>query len=282
MRKFLRITFYLLQPKSFKNLYKYFFKNPTLLYYPYVGKHTKNIGDAINPFLFENITNREIINSNSILNILNKDKFFFIGSVLDQIDNNSIVVGAGFISEDSPVKAPKSIYAVRGPLTRAKFISNNIRCPKIYCDPGLLVSRVFKFHKQKKYKYGLVPHYVDFDNLVLSKVKDNLEFKILNVHDNHEIFLEELNQCEFIFSSSLHGIIFAISYSIPCVWIKFSNKIYGEDFKFRDFYASLNLKIEPCESMLIIDDIKSLVNKAIVVDTSTQQDNLMSILKKLK
>lgn len=281
MRKFLRSIFYLLLPKSYLNIYKYFLKNNTLLYYPYFGKHTKNVGDAINPILFEQLTNKKSINSNSVLNIFNRDKFFFIGSVLDQIDNNSIVLGAGFISKDSPVKIPKKIYAVRGPMTREKFISNNISCPEIYCDPGLLISKSFPIKIPKKYKYGIVPHYIDKDNPIIDILLNNPVFKILNIENKYDIFLKELNQCEYVFSSSLHGIIFSISYLIPCGWIKFSDNVYGNDFKFFDFFESIHLNIEPSPANMLLEDINTLKQNSILVDTSIQQLKLISILKEI-
>ena len=281
MKFFLRSIFYALLPKSYLNIYKYLFKNYLLLHYPYFGKHTKNIGDAINPIIFEKLTNKKSINSNSVLNIFNRDKFFFIGSVLDQIDFNSIVLGAGFISKDSPVKIPKKIYAVRGPKTREKFISNNISCPEVYCDPGLLISKSFQITIPKKYKYGIVPHYVDKDHLILDTLSNNPDFKILDIENEFDIFLKELNQCEYVFSSSLHGIIFSISYSIPCGWIKFSDNVYGNDFKFFDFFESINLNVEPSPANMLVKDINTLRQNSILVDTSIQQLKLISILKEI-
>lgn len=280
MRNIIRSLFYALLPRSFKNNY-YYLKEHALLYYPYFGKNLKNIGDAINPLMFEYFTNKKTINSNSVINILGKTKYFFIGSVLDYIDKNSIVLGAGFISDDSKVKKPKKIYCVRGPKTRQKFISNNIFCPDFYCDPGLLISKFFPIKIPKKYKYGIVPHYVDKDNSILNILLNNPDFKILNIENEYDVFLKELNQCEYVFSSSLHGIIFSISYSIPCGWIKFSNNVYGNDFKFFDFFESIDLNIEPSLANMLLEDINTLKQNSILVNTSIQQLKLISILKEI-
>lgn len=281
MRGFVRSLFYLLLPKSYINIFNYFFKKCNLLYYPYFGTHIKNIGDSINPVLFEFFTGTKTINSNSIINIFNREQFFFIGSVLEHVNKNSVIVGAGFISLDSKVTKPKEIYCVRGPKTRDKYIANNIHCPKFYCDPGLIVSQVFKFNVQKIYKYGIVPHYVDRDNTIVKTLVNNSNFKILNIEDDYNVFFKELNQCEYIFSSSLHGIIFSISYMIPCNWIKFSNKIYGNDFKFKDFFSSLNLNIEPSNANMLINNIDVLKENSILIDTSSQQKKLITILNKI-
>ena len=282
MRSFIRFFFYLILPKSYINIYNYFFKNYNLLYYPYYGKHIKNIGDSINPVIFEYFTDTKTINSNSIINLLKRNKYFFIGSVLEYLDKNSIVIGAGFISQESKVVRPKKIICVRGPKTRDKFIKNNIDCPDFYCDPGLIVSKVFPIKTKKKYKYGVVPHYVDIDNPILDGLCKNPNFKILNIEDSHYKFFKELNQCEYIFSSSLHGIIFSISYSIPCNWIKFSNKVYGDDFKFKDFFNSIDLNIQPCDAAMLKYNISKLKENSIRVDTSFRQKKLINILKKIK
>ena len=48
--------------------------------------------------------------------------------------------------------------------------------------------------------------------------------------------------CETIASSSLHGLIAADSFHIPNLWIKLSNRIIGNDFKYHDYYSSYGLE----------------------------------------
>jgi len=60
----------------------------------------------------------------------------------------------------------------------------------------------------------------------------------LNVHDEPDAFLRAMAQCESVASSSLHGLVFAEALGIPNVWIKAGDEIAGEDFKFRDWFAT--------------------------------------------
>ena len=50
--------------------------------------------------------------------------------------------------------------------------------------------------------------------------------------------------CENIASSSLHGLIVSDAYGIPSIWIKLSNNIIGNDFKFYDYLESIRLLYE--------------------------------------
>ena len=55
-------------------------------------------------------------------------------------------------------------------------------------------------------------------------------------------FIQQVSQCEMILSSSLHGLITADALKIPNRWIKLSDKIRGNDYKFADYYSAFGLK----------------------------------------
>jgi pyruvyltransferase len=52
-------------------------------------------------------------------------------------------------------------------------------------------------------------------------------------------FVKQIHECEYILSSSLHGIIIADSYGIPAYHIELSDKIIGGQWKFKDYYESV-------------------------------------------
>lgn len=56
----------------------------------------------------------------------------------------------------------------------------------------------------------------------------------------------QINECESILSSSLHGIICEDTYGIPVAWIKLSDQILGDDFKYNalSLHKLSNDKIE--------------------------------------
>ena len=71
-------------------------------------------------------------------------------------------------------------------------------------------------------------------------------------------FVNEISKCEKIYSSSLHGIIFSLAYDIPTIWIQLTNKLVGNDFKFHDFFESLDIYDYYPGSIINVSKIKKL------------------------
>lgn len=156
---------------------------------------------------------------------------------------NDIVWGTGCINYGQIGKSPKKVYAVRGPLTRSELLKQDIECPEVYGDPALLFPEIYNPEKIIKYKYGLIPHYIDYTNENSLKIINSLAsqgVKIINITAGIFHFIDELLQCENIMSSSLHGLIASDAYNIPNIRVKLSNKLMGGDFKFTDYNLSVN------------------------------------------
>jgi len=206
-----------------------------------------NFGDKLNPYLIQKISDKKVYNYTNVINISNKPVYSVIGSILDNKNIKNLEIwGSGFISKNGKfIIPPKKIHAVRGPLSRELILKQGIPCPENYGDPALLLPFFYNVKtKYKKYKVGIVPHYVDKDNIFIDKFKKRYEddVVIIDVKDNLFNVIEIINQCEIIASSSLHGIIIADTYNIPSLWIKLSNNLYGGDFKFLDYLLSVKKK----------------------------------------
>lgn len=208
--------------------------------------HT-NFGDDLNYYLIKELFGKKIITANNLLlknlgcQITN---YSCIGSIVDLLgDNKTIIWGAGAISGNKKLdKKPYKVLCVRGPLTRDYLLRQGIDCPECYGDPALLLPQIYSPKINKKYKVGIIPHYVDLNNaLIRDWVKEDKAVKLIDiVHYKHwHDIIDEINSCEFIISSSLHGLIVSDAYNIPNVWVEFSNKVYGAGFKFHDYYASI-------------------------------------------
>lgn len=192
-----------------------------------------NFGDRLNIELIKYITGKEpeVIDANKILD---EENYLCIGSILHYADKNSTVWGSGFLDFNYyfPTGIPKKIYSVRGQLTRSLIENLGIKCPEIYGDPALLISKYYRPKAIKKYEIGIVTHWSEKDISICDK-------NILKISSDLPVFdfINAINSCSYIASSSLHGIICADAYGVPAIQINISNKI--EQFKFFDYFLSV-------------------------------------------
>lgn len=203
-----------------------------------------NWGDVLNPVLFEYISGEKAIFM-GIGNSSNIHRYLCIGSILPSYSTNAEIWGSGFMDRpwpDSQLVAPKKIHAVRGPQTREVFLDRGIECPEVYGDPALLLPRYYFPKIEKKYKLGIIPHYVDQDNEWIEWKKNLPYVKIIDILSGVHSVVDEILSCEMIISSSLHGIIAADAYGVPNKWVEFSDKVGGGGFKFRDYFKSVGRK----------------------------------------
>jgi len=169
--------------------------------------------------------------------------FALVGSICHLCNNKAkqnkikiIVIGCGIIKKDSTIYNNKYIEwkGIRGPNT-LKLINQN--CP-IISDPGLLISKIFPIKKKHKKKIGYIIHSVDRE--VFFKLFPEKKQYLINNYTTYEEFTNQLSEYDSVISSSLHGIIFCHAYLIPVASIKVTDKINGGDFKYIDYYHSLN------------------------------------------
>jgi len=137
-----------------------------------------------------------------------------------------------------------SIRAVRGPLSRDLVVSHGFDCPKVYGDPALVLPEIYQPEMKKKYKVGIIPHYTDLFQIHLHKrLYFPKDVKLINILDEVETVIDNVNRCEKIISTSLHGLILANAYGIPSRWIECSDGVLGDGFKFCDYLASVGIDI---------------------------------------
>jgi len=200
-----------------------------------------NFGDILTPILIEFIAGKKPLLANHIINSKKMPSDSVVGSILsDYSEENVVLWGSGFISATSKFEIkPKKICAVRGPLTRNLIIEQGMECPKIYGDPALLFPLYYRPDVKKQYILGVVPHRVDMGLKLLTIFKSNPDILIIDITQGVFGVVDDINRCNFIASSSLHGIIIADAYDIPSLWIKLSDSIIGDGFKYRDYFMSV-------------------------------------------
>lgn len=167
-----------------------------------------------------------------------------IGSIVGFCNSETIVCGAGLISTSTGRYLPKKVLAVRGPLTAELLRKKELDVPKVYCDPGIFISKVYWPNIEKHFEYGVIPHYSEL-KYAQKIFANHPHISVLSVHDEIETFCDKVLACKNIVSSSLHGLIVADAYHIPSAWVTFGGELLGGDFKFKDYFGSLQDKQKP-------------------------------------
>ena len=153
-------------------------------------------------------------------------------------NKDTIVWGSGIRDIDQNINKG-IIKSVRGPLTRKRLLEIGCYCPPIYGDPGLLLPLYYNPVVEKKYTLGIIPHYIHYD--IVSKMYNGLKgIKVIKlINKDIELVINDILSCEKTISSSLHGLIVSDAYNIPNKWVKFNNKINGDDTKYYDYFKSV-------------------------------------------
>lgn len=207
-----------------------------------------NLGDDLNWFLTKRLQKKKVsLFGSSVVGryFKKKENFLIIGSTITWLTNEKTVIwGAGVIDGNLPLNAkPKKVCAVRGPLSRKYLLEKGVDCPEIYGDPALLMKYFYKSHAEKKYKLGIIPHYVDFESGKFDSLKNNADVLFIKMQNYKSVqdVIDQISSCERILSSSLHGLILSETYNVPNMWMKVSDKITGGSFKYLDYYESIGL-----------------------------------------
>jgi len=197
-------------------------------------REPENFGDVLTPKLLEHFNIKY-----EYVDDVNRAEAIVIGSIARLALAGQKVYGSGCIRKNETLN-PKVIWKfVRGPLTRQQVLDNGGSCPEIYGDAALLLPD-FCPAEEKKYKIGVVPHYSDYG--IIKHCYP--EYKVIDVVGDPIRVAKEISSCEYIISSSLHGIIAAHAYGIPAAWVKWG-KLWGDDTKFYDYFASVGIDDPP-------------------------------------
>ena len=216
--------------------------NSTITYYYYSPKkpnvrNYENAGDFYNKILMNKLYHCVVKPADKYMNI----DIAVCGSLISHktLRNAKFIVGCGFQNSNNPTNRTATAYrAVRGRLTKERLMNSGINVYENIklVDPGLLVSKIYDFGEvTKKYKVGIIPHYVDED--IVRKMYKN-KYRIISMKTSDvQGVCRQILECDVILSSSLHGIIFSHSLGVPAYHIELNKLQEGDNFKFKDYYS---------------------------------------------
>jgi pyruvyltransferase len=217
---------------------------------------SENFGDCLTPYLIKKIYNQdaEYVEPNT-----NDKKICMTGSLLGCELINTNVWGLGVINRDTTIpKLSTTLHMVRGKISNQKIIDAGYR-PVITGDPGIILPKFYTPKTTIEHKIGFIQSWVD-----LEKVKtDYPEAFIIDIMRPIEEVIDNINKCEKIIASCLHGMIAAIAYNKPILYVKYSDKMMGDGTKFKDFMSNFNQEnIEPINlyNKMEISKLKTMCN----------------------
>lgn len=205
------------------------------------GPVRENWGDAIAPLLAGKLSGRRVINQRDILNPRRRAVYTTIGSMLGSVLAHDVTAwGSGFVASGLSMHVhPRQVCAVRGPLTRARLLETGIPCPEVYGDPALLCPMFYRPPRTLRYQLGVIPHFKETSMPAAQRLALEPGVRVIDIRAGIETVADQINQCERIASSSLHGLVAGDGYGIPSIWIRMSDRPGGDGFKFRDYLASV-------------------------------------------
>ncbi len=236
-----------------------------------------NLGDALSPVIVSLLSG---LPTNHVAAKSGKTRMAAVGTIGHMFSGGEISFwGTGTsphlnpsaeATQKLPYRLPQdtimSVYATRGPFTR-KLLAPDASKPGVYGDPLWLLPRFHNAPTDKKYELGVILHLSELDDRNYHPVPkaehhryslsdaDKSHIKLINTVTAPTIAalrerLDEILSCKRIVSTSLHGMVFAESYGIPCLYFspRASSAGIGQvdldsgegiDLRFNDLYRGL-------------------------------------------
>lgn len=186
-----------------------------------------NFGDDINAFLFEALCGVRV----RFAADRSRPHFLGMGSILAKATQSSVVLGAGLLTP-GPRPRPLGAVSVRGELSRRHLdLAGDIPLG----DPMVLVNLLMR--PDGGDDTGFVPHVSALPGL-RGLVPANI--RLIDVRRPPCEVVRQIGRCRLVFSQSLHGLIVADAFEIPNIWVAPNGHMVGGDFKFRDYFSTLD------------------------------------------
>jgi pyruvyltransferase len=166
-------------------------------------------------------------------------RLLLIGSIAHKALPGDVICGIGSKTPDLPARNKDLlIHALRGPMSYDAFsrAGYDLSHVKFLLDPGLLIRNFVDAHQLPEIgKIGLVAHYRE--RSFYASPPEGIH--LINIDASPIAVAKGILSCEMIYSSSLHGIVFAHALGRPCVLLR--PRTPEPLFKYQDYYASMDL-----------------------------------------
>ena len=218
-----------------------YLKRPVkLFWWRLEGSKHGNFGDEITQLLIKKIFNRRVVWAAP-----SECDMIGAGSILvetyqNKQTNKPFVWSSGFIEDDGITLTDDDFVfkALRGK-SSLKRVASASQDSIVLGDAGLLASYLLEPGVQKRYKLGILPHYVDRDSDFIKELSKQEGVYIIDATWPCTQVVQAIAECETLLSSSLHGLIVGDSVGTPNKHLILSDKLKGGNYKFIDYYSAL-------------------------------------------
>ncbi|WP_454917636.1 polysaccharide pyruvyl transferase family protein [Xanthobacter sediminis] len=240
-----------------------------------------NLGDALSPVMVALLSSLPVVHAG---HAIRGTRMAAVGTIGHMLRNGDITVwGTGASRYCNPHATPRAarvpfvpqpgtryrVAATRGPVTRALFKEENAVGPAVFGDPVWLLPQFYRPPVEKKWELGVIVHLSELDGSGVESivrrelrryhVPDELRDTVRIIHTRTAISadalrerLDEILACRRLVSTSLHGMVFAESYGIPCLYfaprgerrglcVRPLDPDDGNDLRITDLYQGLGL-----------------------------------------
>lgn len=174
------------------------------------------------------------------INVNKGPRLLCIGSIAHKMDSGDILCGVGSKGPKFPDidAAEVLIHSLRGPITeqrlsRAGFDTSSVQW---LGDPGLLISEILPIKQAKTGRVIFVPHYRE-RRAVRDKCPEGID--VVDIDADPLLVGQQIQTAELVYSSSLHGIVFAHALGRPVVMVKPATD--EPISKFEDYFLGVGL-----------------------------------------
>lgn len=241
-----------------------------------------NLGDALSPVMVALLSSMPIVHAS---HSARGARMAAVGTIGHMLQNGDVTVWGTGVSrycnphaESRETRVPFSPYpetryrvtATRGPISRALLNEENAVGPAVFGDPVWLLPQFYRPPVEKKWELGVIVHLSELSDKDLGAevrrdflryhVPDELKDSVHIIQTRTAISadamrerLDEILACRRLVSTSLHGMVFAESYGIPCLYFAPRGRRRGlsrrkldpndgYDLRITDLYQGLGLE----------------------------------------
>lgn len=237
-----------------------------------------NLGDALSPVIVSALSGLPIVHRHFDST---SERFACVGTIGQEFKGGTAHFwGTGVDACKNPIDRQLKqyhcppdtafcIHALRGPISRQTFRREGIEAPEIYGDPVWFLPSLIEPAATQSCELGVVVHLTELseqtatasthETILRYKIPSELtaNIRIINTlieptFEAIEHKVKEITACKRIISTSLHGLVIAEAYNIPCLYLcnrrrgvtllHLDDETEVMDQRMRDFYSGVGLK----------------------------------------